>query len=261
MSDPMHLLVEDGIARLTLTRPEKGNPIDLAFCTQLAEIATLLSERDDVRCVLLTAEGKAFSFGGDLAAVAVEIDQLALNMRRQTMLLHAGIGRLQRIDAPIVAAVQGACAGGTASMVAGCDIVVAAENARFVPAYASIGFACDGGGSVFYARRMGLARARRYLLMNEPLKAEPALAAGLVDEVVPETHLIARAEELARKFATGPTRAYGEMRRLFLGLGESMLEGHLELETQAMARAMATHDAIEGVQAFLAKRPARFIGR
>jgi 2-(1,2-epoxy-1,2-dihydrophenyl)acetyl-CoA isomerase len=214
-----------------------------------------------VRCVLLTAEGKAFSFGGDLVAVARDIDNLALNMRRQTLLLHAGIGRLQRLDAPIVAAVQGACAGGTASMVAGCDVVVAAANARFVPAYVTIGFACDGGGSVFYARRMGLARARHYLLMNEPMKAEAALAAGLVDEVTAPELLLDRAEEIARKFATGPTRAYGEIRRLFLGLGETAIEGLLELETQAMARAMRTHDAVEGVQAFLAKRPAQFLGR
>jgi 2-(1,2-epoxy-1,2-dihydrophenyl)acetyl-CoA isomerase len=257
----LRLDVRDGIARLTLTAAERGNPIDDAFSADLDEVSIELSERNDVRCVLLTAEGKAFSRGGDIKGFLSTNDHLPRIIKRWTSGIHMGIARLQRMDPPIVAAVHGACAGGMTGLVAGCDFVVASNAARFVAAYSAIGYSCDCGSSITLTRRLGLQRARRFLLLNETFDAQTALAAGLVDEVVEPDQLEARASELAAELAAGPTRALGEMRRLLLSASDQPLETQLELEAQALARMAATADAREGLTAFAEKRPPAFTGR
>jgi 2-(1,2-epoxy-1,2-dihydrophenyl)acetyl-CoA isomerase len=148
-----------------------------------------------------------------------------------------------------------------AALVAGSDLVIAADNARFVAAYAGIGFSCDAGSSVMLSRRMGLARARRFLILNETLLAPEALAVGLVDEVVPADELQSRARVIAGRLAAGPTRAFGEIRRLLLSAQDQPLETQLELEAQALARIAATSDARTGLMAFTQKRTPAFQGR
>lgn len=249
----------DGLARLAFTDAARGNPIDATLCAELSEAAVLLSEDATVRAVLLTAEGKAFSYGGDISSFAGDLDNLPRNIKRWTTMLHSAIARLQRADAPIVAAVQGVCAGGMAAFVAGADIVVAAPDARFVSAFAGIGFSNDSGSSIMYTRRMGIARARKFLLLNETLDAAAALKAALVDEV--QDDFTARAEEIARQLAAGPTKAFGEMRRLFNSVGDQPLETQLELEAQALARCAATQDARGALMAFAEKRKPVFEGR
>lgn len=255
------LEIAEGIARLTLNDPARGNPIDGPFCRSLCEAAIQLSEDPAVRCLMVSAEGNMFSFGGDITALLDDLDGLPLNIKRWTTTLHGAVARLQRMNTPIVSAVHGICAGGMSGLVAGSDIVIAAENARFVAAYAGIGFSCDAGSSVMYSRRMGLGRARKFLLLNETLTASQALGAGLVDEVVEVNQLHARAQEVASQLALGPPLAIGEMRRLFLSAQESSLETQLELEAQALARVASTDDAREGLTAFAAKRKPAFKGR
>jgi 2-(1,2-epoxy-1,2-dihydrophenyl)acetyl-CoA isomerase len=256
----LSLSVENGLARLIFNNPAKGNPIDAILCSEICEAAIQLSENADVRCVLVTAEGKSFSIGGDISSFVSDLDSLPSNIKRWTTTLHSGIARLQRMDAPIVAAVHGVCAGGMSAFVAGSDIVVAAENAKFVSAYAGIGYSNDAGASIMYARRMGTARARKFLLMNETLSADAALSAGLVDEVVSIDHLQRRAEAVAMQLASGPTKAFGEMRRLMMSVVDQPLETQLELEAQALARIAATADAREGLSAFAEKRAPIFKG-
>ncbi|HEY2659581.1 MAG TPA: enoyl-CoA hydratase-related protein [Caulobacteraceae bacterium] len=259
--EAMRLEVSGGLARLTFTNGERGNPIDARFCGELCEAAILAAESRDVRAVLIAAEGRAFSYGGDISSFLGDLDALPGNIRRWTTTLHSAIARLQRMDAPIVAAVHGVCAGGMSGFIAGCDIVVAARDAQFVAAFAGIGFSCDTSSSVTYSRRMGLARARRFLLLNETLSAEMALAAGLVDELVERDALAARSEAIATQLAAGPTRAFGEMRRLLLSANDQPLETQLELEAQALARVAHSADAREGVAAFGEKRRPSFEGR
>jgi len=249
------------IARLTLTGGDRGNPIDERFCAEMSEAANVISTTPHVRAVLIQAEGKAFSYGGDVAAFVDDLDALPSNIRKWTTTLHSAVARFQRMDAPVVAAVHGVCAGGMSGFIAGCDIVVAAENARFVAAYAGIAFSCDASSSVMYSRRMGLGRARKFLLLNETLDAPSALAAGLVDEVVPGADLVTRAEAIATQLAAGPTRAFGEIRRLMLSASDQPLETQLELEAQALTRVTATQDAREGLTAFAQKRRPVFVGR
>ena len=256
----MRLERDGGLARIVLTQGQRGNPIDGTLCAEFCDVANEVASDAAVRCVLLTAEGKAFSFGGDVSIFIKELDRLPLMIRRWTSALHAGIARMQRMDAPIVAAVQGVCAGGMSGMVAGSDIVIAEKGARFVAAYAGIGYCCDAGSSVMYTRRMGLARARKFLLLNETMDAASALAAGLVDEVVEAADLCTRAEAIAQQLANGPTKAYGEIRRLMLSVEDQPLEAQLELEAQALARMAGTADAREGLTAFGEKRKPQFRG-
>jgi 2-(1,2-epoxy-1,2-dihydrophenyl)acetyl-CoA isomerase len=257
----LRLEIADGIARLTFCQPDRGNPIDATSCAELAEAAVQISENPAVRCVLVSAEGKAFSFGGDIGSFINDLDGLPANIKRWTAGIHSAIARLQRMDAPVVAAVHGVCAGGMVGFVAGSDMLISADNARYVAAFAGIGFSNDTGSSIMYARRMGIARSRKFLLMNETLAAGEALAVGLVDEVVPAADLMARAEAVARQLADGPTKAFGEMRRLFTSVEDQPLETQLELEAQALARMAGTADAREGLTAFWEKRKPVFKGK
>jgi len=251
---------EGGVARLVLTQAERGNPINGDFCQDFLDIANAISEDRSIRAVLLLSEGKNFSFGGDIASFTGELDRLPTMIKRWTSTLHAGIARFARMDAPVIAAVQGVSAGGINGLVAGADYVVAAPNARFVAAYTGIAFCADAGTSIMLSRRMGIARAKRFLLMNELLDSETALGVGLVDEVAGADDYVARAEAVARQLAEGPTRAYGEIRRLFLSVEDQPLETQLELEAQALARCAGTADAREGIVAFAEKRKSVFAG-
>lgn len=255
------LTVENGLARLRLTEPTRGNPIDPRFCDEICARANELSCREDVRAVLVTAEGKAFGYGGDIANFVAQIDQLPTVIKRMTTTMHSAVVRLQRMDAPVVMAVQGVCAGGMVAFAAGADVLVAADNARFTAAYTGIGFSCDASASIMLSRRLGPTRARNFLLRNQTLDAAAALAAGLVDELAPLAKLEVQAEAIARQLAAGPTRAYGEVRRLLLSVQDQPLETQLELEAQALSRIAATADAREGLLAFSQKRKPRYTGR
>jgi 2-(1,2-epoxy-1,2-dihydrophenyl)acetyl-CoA isomerase len=239
----LRLEVVEGLARLTFTEAARGNPIDGRLCAALCESAIQISENRDVRCVLLAAEGNVFSYGGDVDALASDLDGLAMNVKRWTTQLHGAIARFQRMDAPVVAAVHGVCAGGMAAIIAGSDVVIGA------------------GASIMFSRRMGLARARRFLLLNETLSAAEAQEVGLIDEVVPTEQLHVRAQAVAQELAAGPTRAFGEIRRLLNSAQDQPLETQLELEVQALARIAATSDARKGLTAFVEKLKPQFQGR
>ncbi|MEY2942251.1 MAG: hypothetical protein RLY97_265, partial [Pseudomonadota bacterium] len=143
---------DGGLARLTFIQPKRGNPIDGTFCAEFCDVANELSGDSSVRAVLISAEGKAFSFGGDVGMFVANLDNLPLMIKHWTSDLHMGVARMQMMDAPIVAAVQGVCAGGMAALVAGSDIVVVEPSTRFVSAFAGIGYSNDSGSSIMYTR-------------------------------------------------------------------------------------------------------------
>lgn len=252
--------VHEGLARVTLNQPDTGNPIDGKFCVEWLGLTNELAGRKDVRAVLIAAKGRFFSVGGDINGFAQQIDTLPDVIREWTSNLHMGLGRLARLDAPIVAAVHATCAGGGCSLVANCDLVFGARSAKFGANYAQIGYSCDAGGSFGHASRMGLARARRFVLMAEMLGAEDAARLGLVDYVVDDAALHAEAEKAAIKLSQGPTRAYGEIRRLFSRSLGQPFESQMEDEAQALTRAASTADAREGITAFAEKRTPKFSG-
>lgn len=257
----LRLTIDNGLAHLVFTQGKRGNPIDGALCRELNEASIILSEHKDVRAVLITAEGPAFSYGGDIASFLSKLDELPGMIKRWTSDLHMAVARLQRMDAPLVASVHGVCAGGMAGFIAGCDIVIAAENSKFVAAYTGIGYCCDAGSSVSLSRRMGLARARKFLLLNETLDARTSLAAGLVDEICTVDEYTGRANTIASQLAAGPTKAYGEIRRLLLSAETQSLETQLENEAQALAKCAGSSDAREGLTAFAEKRKPAYTGQ
>jgi 2-(1,2-epoxy-1,2-dihydrophenyl)acetyl-CoA isomerase len=192
---------------------------------------------------------------------AQDLEHAAETVLRETRQLHMGIARLLRLDAPIVACVHGAAMGGAVAVVANCDVVVAADSAKFGAAYSHIGFTCDLGASTGLAARMGLARARRYLLLGETLDARAACEAGLADEVVDDGQVMAAAESRARMLSIGPTRVYGEVRRLLAHAWSRPFEALQEDEAQALATIAGTADAQEGIRAAKDGRVPRFLGR
>ena len=250
-----------GIAELTLARPEGANAIDLIASEELAEAALLCDQSPEVRAVLLRADGPMFSAGGDVRSFRDAGDDVPALLKRITLGLHVAISRFARMDAPVVAAVGGMAAGGGMSLACACDIVLAADNARFTMAYTRIGLVPDGGSSFFLPRRIGLARTRDLMLRNRVLSAAEALDWGLVEQVVPAADLDAEARKVARELAAGPTLAFGAAKRLLLGTFDHGLETQMELETRAISSMGATDDAKEGLRAFFEKRAPKFLGK
>ena len=257
----IELKVVDGLARVVLNRPDVGNPIDGSFCGELRDVANELAGDPGVRAVLLEARGRFFSVGGDLNAFAASLERLPDRIREWTAMAHVAVARLARLDAPLVAAVHGTAMGGGVALAALADLVYCARSAKLGSAFAQIGYSCDCGTSSALAARMGPARARRFVLLAETLTAEQAAAAGLVDFVVDDDRVLAEAEQAAQRLSRGPTRAYGEVRRLFARALAQPFEAQLEDEAQALARVAATEDAREGVRSFVEKRKPSFRGR
>src|SRR4030088_288682 len=200
--------IEGGLAHVVLNQPDRGNPIDGDFCREFNLCMAELSERDDVRSVLISARGRLFSVGGDLAALASRGDALPVTIKSWTADLHAAIVRMVRMRAPVIVAVQGNVAGGSVSLMAAGDLVVIGRSARISSAFPKIGFTPDSGSTTTVTRRIGVARARRFFLLAETMDADAALAAGLVDYVVNDDAVVAEAEKIARELASGPTEAW-----------------------------------------------------
>jgi 2-(1,2-epoxy-1,2-dihydrophenyl)acetyl-CoA isomerase len=253
--------IESGVARVTLTRADRGNPMDGPFCRDLCDVSTELSSRDDVRAVVLAAQGRFFSVGGDIRAFTRDLSQLPRIVRAWTADVHMAIVRFQRMNAPVIACVHGDVAGGAVSLAAMSDIVVAAEGVKFNAAFAMIGFCADSGSTISLTGRMGPARARRFLMLSETLEAKEAQAAGLVDFVTAPDTLAAKTDELAARLAAGPTLAFGAIKRTILSSRHESLETQLEHEAQALAALATTEDAREGLTAFAGRRKPVFTGR
>ena len=253
--------VRDGLARVTLVQAERGNPLDGDLCHELRIVADALSNDATVRAVLLTAQGRFFSVGGDVKSMAKDRAGVAALVLAWTGELHTALSRLMRLNAPLVAAVQGSVAGGSVSLAAAADIVLCAETAKFTAAFPMLGFSADSGSTVTLTRRMGPARAKRFLMLSETLDAAAAQAAGLVDVVCAPDALAAEAEALAQKLATGPTLAYGAIKELMARAASQSAETQMEDESQMLARMARTEDAWEGLTAFVEKRKPRFQGK
>ncbi len=253
--------ITNGIARLTLNRPEARNGIERDLARDLATAALALHEDRSVRAVLITGAGPAFCAGGDLKAFAAQGDRLGSYIKEVTVDLHTAVTHLTQLDAPVIAAVHGSAAGAGLGLVAGADIVIAAESAKFVMAYTLVGLVPDGGSTWFLPRRVGLGRALEMSLLNRPLSASEAQSAGLVTRVVPDDRLGEEAEAVAVTLAAGPTRSFGATKRLLRASFGNGLETQLELESRAISDAGRTHDGREGIAAFLEKRAAAFQAR
>ena len=256
-SEPVLTGREGAVLTITLNRPDKLNAFNAEVHKGLA--AALREARaDDIRAVVVTGAGRGFCVGQDLTEFRDAPDDIADRLRSS---YHPNVLAIRALEKPVIAAVNGAAAGAGLSLACACDLRIAADSATFVPAFINIGLVPDSGGSFFVHRLLGNARAFEWMASGRRLNAARAHAWGLVNEVVDDDELPARAAEVAATFASLPTRGVGMTKRLFDGAAGRTLEEQLELEAQLQSAATKTEDFREGVAAFLEKRDPNFTGR
>jgi 2-(1,2-epoxy-1,2-dihydrophenyl)acetyl-CoA isomerase len=261
MAEAVTLEIADGIGHVTLNQPERGNPFDLDFCLTLSRVATECDENRAVRAVLITARGRYFTVGADLLTMTRDREALPRFIKDATVGLHSAVSRFARMNAPVVLAAHALVVGGGVALAAAADFCLAARSARFYAAYTGIGLLCDGGGSTFLPRRIGVRRCAEFLMRNQTWSADEAFDHGLVSEVVADDELPGAARALAEELATGPTASFGEIKNLLLSTWEQPIEAQMELEARAMARVCRTEDAWTGVTEVAARRKPEFKGR
>ncbi|MEM7468670.1 MAG: enoyl-CoA hydratase/isomerase family protein [Pseudomonadota bacterium] len=254
--------IDGPIATIRLSRPDAANSLNKQMGDELHEVATRCASGSDIRAVIWTGEGKMFSAGGDVVGFHGEGDNLENHMRALTTTMHAAIARFYRMDAPLIVAVNGVAAGAGMSMALTGDYVIASDAAKFTMAYTRIGVSPDGSGTYFLPRLVGIRKAKELIFKNPLLSADDALELGLVNEVVPADKLMETAKALATELAAGPTKAYGEAKRLLADTLSNTLETQMELETRAICGlAGNTADAKGGIAAFATKGKYEFVGK
>jgi 2-(1,2-epoxy-1,2-dihydrophenyl)acetyl-CoA isomerase len=245
----------DGAARITMTTPDRGNPLDPDAAAALLR-AVRRARANDARVVLLRSQGRAFSFGGDVGAFARADDREQL-VDDLAETLHRTVSDLHRMDAIVVSAVQGIAAGAGVPLAAAADLVIAGASARFTLAYTKIGMSPDGGSSLLTAS-LGLHRALHLALLNPVLTAQQAQAAGLVAEVHPDDELDAAVDRVVAQLLAGSRTAQVAAKRLLREVALPWAEGALRRETLSIRSCAASPDGREGVDAFVTKRPPSF---
>jgi len=249
--------VADDVATITLNRPDKMNSLNSAMRADLLE--ALSRAPREARAVVLTGAGRGFCAGQDLGDTGKLSD---LNLERVLSEEYEPLLRLvYDCPVPVIAAVNGVAAGAGANLALAADVVIAARSASFIEAFARIGLIPDAGGTFWLPRLAGMARAMGMCLFADVVPADRAADWGLIWEAVDDDRLAARTAELAGRLAKGPTAAYRLTRQaLRQGMANS-LEDQLALEARLQGEAGRSRDFLEGVAAFLEKRPARFEGR
>lgn len=266
MSDTVLLRVDEGIATVTLNRPEVLNALSVEMMQDLAKVVVELKAHTATEVVVIEGAGEHFMAGGDLNDFARHLDLSAPARLAsfRAMIEHSvnpTVTMLQSLHQPVIAKLRGACAGFGLSLMLGCDLAVAADTSTFTTAYAAIGLPADGGMSHFLPRMLGRRKAMELLLLAERFDAAEALRLGLVTRVVPAHALDVEVAALAQRLRHGARHAFGEIKRLLNDSFDAPLESQLQSEAEAFARCGATNDFTEGVRAFLGKRPPHFEGR
>jgi 2-(1,2-epoxy-1,2-dihydrophenyl)acetyl-CoA isomerase len=252
------LSVAGAVATVTLNRPDVGNSMNLRFGADLLDVARRIQADPSVRAVVLTGAGRNFCFGGDLRDMVDSGRDITEHLRELTTNLHAALVLFMRMDAPVIAAVNGTAAGAGLGLALMADIAVAGTSSKFTAAYTGVALTPDGCNSFLLPRAVGYKRAMELLLTNRVLKADEALSWGIVNQVVADDEVVGTASALASRLASGPTGAYGGVKRL-LGESEPGLEAQLARESATIAARGSTAEAGEGIAAFLAKRPPKYV--
>jgi 2-(1,2-epoxy-1,2-dihydrophenyl)acetyl-CoA isomerase len=269
MSEPttqlesVNVYVADGVATIELNRPQALNAWNAQLGSDLLAALRAAAADDEIRALLITGAGRAFSSGADLRDVSggeTTADGKPDVYRTLTERYHPIMHAIRELPKPVLAAVNGPAVGIGCSLALCCDLIVAGESAYFLLAFVNIGLVPDGGSSLFVPTRVGMARASELAMLGERLQAPRALEWGLINRVVADGSVREEATALAARLAAGPTRSYaGTKRQLNNWLYPRMAE-QLELEAQIQQEMAGSADFMEGAIAFLEKRPARFRG-
>jgi 2-(1,2-epoxy-1,2-dihydrophenyl)acetyl-CoA isomerase len=249
--------VADGVATITLNRPETLNALNADMRRELLAAVKAAGRADAVRAVVLTGEGRGFCSGADLRGGAAELAYRRVLTDAYNPLITA----IRQLPKPVIAAVNGVAAGAGFSLALACDLIYAAEEARFIQAFTRIGLVPDTGSTRALVRALGRHRAAALIFTGEPISAADAKEAGIVNEVVPAARLAEAVRTMATTLAAGPTRAIGLAKRAINHAEDAELAESLAMEAGLQELAGRTEDHAEGVAAFKEKREPRFIGR
>ena len=259
-----HILfsIEDGVALLSLNRPEQLNSFNTAMHLEVREALKQVRQNSDARVLLLTAEGRGFCAGQDLSernvAPGAELPDLGESIER---LYNPLVRTLRDLPLPVICAVNGVAAGAGANIPLACDLVLAARSASFIQAFCKIGLVPDSGGTWLLPRLVGMARAKALAMLGERLGAEQAQQWGLIHRVVDDAALRDEALALARQLATQPTYGLALIKRGLNASFDNGFDEQLELERDLQRLAGRSEDYREGVSAFIGKRTPAFKGR
>jgi 2-(1,2-epoxy-1,2-dihydrophenyl)acetyl-CoA isomerase len=242
-----------GIVTISLNRPEKGNGISRGLCDGLQAAARSLTHDASVTAVILRANGPRFSVGGDIAEFGAAGEHMSEFIDALATDLHDAVLHLHAANAPVISAVRGSCAGAGIGLAVGADLVVAGESATFTIGYPGVGLSPDGGASWLLARIVGLRRAMDMILTNRTVGAAEAKEWGLVNEVVPDEDVDARALALARQVSKFPVRALGAARHLVMAAASSTLAEAFTREEHSIAALAGSDEAKARVAAFLSR--------
>ncbi len=248
------LKIENNLATITLNRPTAANGLDMNLGNELYEIICKVDVDENIKAVLINANGKFFSAGGDLKYMQQNFDNLGITVKTLADKLHLCIALLDRMEKPVIVAVNGMAAGAGFSIAISGDIVVAAESAMFTLAYTAAGLSPDGGATYRLPRLIGMRKAAELLYTNRKLSANEALEWGLVTRVVADNELQEKAENLALKLAKGPTKSFATVKKLLLSSFNNSLETQMEMEARGIAACAISENGKEGIKAFLEKR-------
>jgi 2-(1,2-epoxy-1,2-dihydrophenyl)acetyl-CoA isomerase len=254
---------DGGVGTLILNRPETLNAWNRQFGHDLRAILEGPAADPEVRCVVIKGAGRGFSSGADLKSMGdVEMaeDGLPDIKARLHNLYHPVIRGVRALPKPVIASVHGTAAGIGCSLALACDLVVAAEDSKFLLAFARVGLVPDGGSTVFVPVRVGKARATEMMMLAEPVEAPKALEWGLINRVFPTDQLESETKALAERLATGPTLSYAAAKRAINLAEYRFMEEQLDLEATEQHQLMRSQDAVEGAMAFIQKRPPEFKG-
>lgn len=258
MDEPVLFQVDGPVGTVILNRPKALNAIDLEMARGLGRLAAELPRRDDLRVVVVKGAGAAFAAGGDVAAFRGAPEELVRRVGEIIDHFHAFILALRSIAPPIVGAIRGAAAGGGFSLALATDLTLAADDARFAPAYRRLGTSPDGGGTFFLSRLVGPKRAAELFLAGGSYGADEALRLGLVNRVVPAASLDDEVSALAATLAANARCATRETKALLNRELLGPLREHLAAEKRAFLACAVTSEFAEGVAAFVEKRAPRF---
>jgi 2-(1,2-epoxy-1,2-dihydrophenyl)acetyl-CoA isomerase len=251
---------EDGVATLTLNRPDRLNAFSPEMITLLCEALTRLDTDPAIGAIILTGAGRGFCAGGDIKRMSTS-DQTLEERLESLRTRHRVITLLRTIGKVVVAAVNGPAAGAGFSLALACDLRIAAQSARFRTAFAGVGFSGDFGGTWSLTRLVGTAKAREMYYLDPVIDAAEAERLGIVTQVVEDAALMDAARAMAQRIASGPRLAFGVMKRNLHAAETEPLATVLDMEALGQARMGMTEDHREAVAAFVEKRPPVFRGR
>jgi 2-(1,2-epoxy-1,2-dihydrophenyl)acetyl-CoA isomerase len=259
--ESIQFTITDGIALLTLNRPDRLNSFTQAMHGEVRDALDSLLSDNSVRVLVLTGAGRGFCAGQDLQDRAVAPGAPGVDLGESVEKFYAPlVMTLKTLPMPVICAVNGVAAGAGANLALACDIVLAAKSASFIEAFCKLGLIPDTGGTWHLPRLIGQARATGLAMLGDKLSAEKAEQWGLIWACVPDDELMAQAMAMATHFATAPTKGLAFTKKALQASWANTLPEQLKLEGEMMRELGYSHDYREGVAAFIAKRPAQFKG-